>query len=141
MTWCRASHFPKGPKGGKECISSLKTREEDVEGEKQQVVTSFSFKNADGNVQEVKMDSKSCTLFHTRKAEKSELKQCGFFCLFHILQPSFLNEKEFGCEYIPPNAFGAELLSPLSPYSSQKSSSISSRVEMITMNLICERSD
>ena len=51
--WCKAEDISQGEEGCSNCISSFKTMERKIEGQKEQVVTSIVFTKADGNKEKV----------------------------------------------------------------------------------------
>ena len=134
-TWCRAEDFVTNKR--REQIS-LETREELIEGKTEQVVSSISFRNKEGEEEKLEMNSQSCLLIETNLASESQLKECGFFCFFQKTEPVFESESVFSCKYVPPSFFGMDELFGLLPSSKRVEQSFEEKIQMIILELVCE---
>ena len=134
-TWCRARDFLASKR---EENVSFETKEEIIEGKTEQVVSSISFRNQEGKEEKAEMNSQSCTLIDTSLSSSSQLKECGFFCFFQKTEPLFESESVFSCKYIPPSSFGMDELFGLLPSSKRLEKSFEEKIQMITLELVCE---
>ena len=139
-TWCRAEDFKVGKRGCSNCVSSVSSVEKDIGGRSEQVVSSLTYSTVEGREKEMEMTGDSCVLLDVESIGKEGMRECGFFCLFHQLDPFYDSETQFRCRYIPPSVFGMDQLLSLMP-SDKKRNSSDDKVQVISLDLVCGQSN
>jgi len=131
-SWCFAEDFEVGKRGCSDCCTSVETKMVDFEGEKRKVVTDVTYFDENEIQSEFSLSETSCRVLETSELDKVEFNKCGFFCLFHQLEPLFESDIEFSCKYFPPSSLGID--QDLSFFSRLP---LQDKLEIITIKLVC----